>query len=118
MASLKIEGSQLNDIGDYTVVAENEAGRDQSHCNVFVAQEPGIDQRPIVNPDAFKYLQPHMYVKKEEEQDPRVPPKVIVPLHNAKIHEGQTLFLASKIIGTPKPKVNALRPLSMFKNNF
>ncbi len=105
MASLKIEGSQLNDIGDYTVVAENEAGRDQTHCNVFVAQEAGIDQRPIVNPEAFKYLQPHMYVEKVVEQDPRTPPKVVIPLQNAKINEGQNLYLACKVIGNPTPKV-------------
>ena len=72
---------------------------------MFITQEPCIDQRPIVNPEAFKYLQPHHQKTREADQDPKVPPKVIVPLQNAKLQEGQSIFLACKVIGSPKPKV-------------
>jgi hypothetical protein len=103
---LKIDNSQINDIGNYAVVAENEAGRDETHCNVFVTQEPGIDQRPMVNPEAFRYLQPQAQHKpREVDVEPKIPPKVIVPLQNVKLQEGQNIFLACKVIGTPRPNV-------------
>ena len=105
VASLKIDNAQMNDVGAYLVLAENEAGRDQSNCKVYVTQTASIDQTPIVNPDAFKYLEQQPHKPRPEEQEKMSPPKVIVPLSNVKLEEGKTVFLACKIEGQPKPKV-------------
>ena len=78
VASLKIENSQINDVGNYLVVAENEVGRDQTHCVVNLTPVSGIDQSPIVNPNAFKYLEQHApIVRHEEIGDPKIPPILI-----------------------------------------
>ena len=59
------------------MVAENEVGRDQTHCVVNLTPVSGIDQSPIVNPNAFKYLEQHApIVRHEEIGDPKIPPKV------------------------------------------
>ena len=105
VASLKIENAQMNDVGHYLVVAENDAGRDQTHAQVFVTQTASIDQSPMVNPDAFKYLEQQPHKARPEEVEKMVPPKIIVPLSNVKLEEGQSIFLACKVDGQPKPKV-------------
>ena len=96
----------MQDIGHYLVVAENEVGRDQTQCQVFVTQTASIDQSPIVNPDAFKYLEQQPHKARPEEVEKMLPPKVIVPLANVKLEEGKNVFLACKIEGQPRPKVN------------
>lgn len=109
MASLKIDSAQINDVGNYVAVGENEAGKDQTQCNVYVKSAPVIDTTPTVHPDAFKYLEHHAPQKaREDEGEPKVAPKVVVPLSNVKLNEGQGVFLACKITGSPKPKVNLI----------
>ncbi len=106
VASLKIKNIQVNDVGSYAVVAENEVGRDETHCSVLIIQVSGIDQTPLVNPDAFRYLEQHAPRKSRNDDDePMIPPKVIVPLVNVKLNEGQPVVLACKIQGYPKPNV-------------
>ena len=108
VATLKIDNAQMNDLGTYIVLAENEAGRDQTFCSLFVQQIPGIDQRPLVNPDAFKYLEnpPSRYVpNKNDENENLQPPVVVVPLQDLKLNEGEPVLLMCKIEGNPKPKV-------------
>ena len=96
----------MHDVGHYIVVAENEAGKDQTHCQVFVTQTANIDQTPIVNPDAFRFLEhPQKQKPRPDEQEKMIPPKVIVPLSNTRLEEGRPLQLACKIEGLPKPKV-------------
>jgi hypothetical protein len=86
-------------------IAENEVGADQTSCNVTIIKIPNIDRRPMVNPEAFKFLeQPHEKPRVEDIENLR-PPKVIIPLSNAKLEEGQTVMLACKIEGYPRPKV-------------
>jgi hypothetical protein len=106
VVSLKMENAQVHDIGNYRVIASNDAGTDQTECSVFVAEIPNIDQRPMVNPDAFRFLeQIPLSRKKPEKADQLSPPKVIVPLSNVKLEEGKPFVLACKIIGSPKPNV-------------
>lgn len=96
----------MHDIGTYLALAENEAGRDQTHCMVAIQQMPSIDQTPIVNPDAFKYLEaPSKHKPRDDSAGDMKPPKVIVPLSNVKLKESQPMFLACKIEGYPKPTV-------------
>ena len=59
-----------------------------------------------MNPDAFKYLgQPARHRPADDVQDPMMPPKVIVPLANQILQEGQPIRLVCKIEGLPKPTV-------------
>jgi hypothetical protein len=101
----------MNDLGTYVVLAENEAGKDQTFCTVFIQQMPNIDQTPMVNPEAFKYLE-HPPVRKMPDQDDNEvlqPPKVIIPLQDLKMKEGEPVLLLCKIEGNPKPKVSNLK---------
>lgn len=112
VVSLRINDAQMNDIGIYIALAENEAGSDQTQCEVTIQQMPNIDNTPMVNPEAFKYLEQPAYARPKslDDTDDMSPPKVIVPLSNVKLEEGQTVILACKIEGYPRPK------LTWFKN--
>jgi hypothetical protein len=105
VASLKIDNAQLNDVGNYKVIAENEVGSDQTHCSVLITPESGVDTTPIVNPIAFRYLEKHAPHAREDAPEPKSPPKVVVPLRDLNLQEGQAILLACKIIGLPRPKV-------------
>ena len=107
IVSLKISDVLVGDQGNYTVYAENKAGKDQTFCNVQVNQSPGIDRTSMVKPDAFKYLEAPKEPKRPDEGD-RVnyqPPRFVVPLSNVRLNEGQPIQLAAKVEGNPKPKV-------------
>lgn len=108
VVTLKIDNAQMNDLGTYIVLAENEAGRDQTFCSLFVQQMPGIDQRPLVNPEAFKYLDNPPNRKSgpsKDEEELLQPPVVIVPLQDLQLKEGEPVLLVCRIEGNPKPKV-------------
>lgn len=100
----------MNDLGTYIVLAENEAGRDQTFCTVHIQQIPNIDQTPMVNPDAFRFLE-HPHVQRphdiDDDNENLQPPRVIVPLQDLQLKEGEPVFLICKIDGKPKPKVSA-----------
>lgn len=98
----------MNDLGTYVVLAENEAGRDQTFCTVFIQQMPNIDQTPMVNPEAFRYLdnpQNRRPLETDDENENLQPPRVIVPLQDLQLTEGGPVLLVCKIEGKPKPKV-------------
>ena len=108
---LKITNAQNNDIGNYLVLAENPLGKDQTFCKLFVNPSPNVDETPLIDPDAFKFLEPSVKpdnnndepYKKDRERF--FPPRVIIPLTNQIINEGDLVRLAAKIDGYPKPKV-------------
>ena len=102
---MKIDSAIINDIGEYLVVAENLAGKDQTNCRVEVSVVPNIDETAYVNPEAFKFLEKIPSLKPEESDNEMKPPKVIIPLTDAKMIEGQPIHLACKIEGVPRPKV-------------
>ena len=106
VASLKIENSLINDVGSYLVLAENEVGRDQTQCSINLKPVSGIDQTPLVNPEAFRYLEQHAPQKRKETNDLMIPPKVIIPLKDVSLKEGDPVFIACKIQGYPKPNVS------------
>lgn len=109
IVTLKIADAQINDLGTYIVLAENEAGRDQTFCSVHVQQIPNIDQTPMVNPEAFRFLENPPLKKPldvDDDAENLQPPRVIVPLQDLQLKEGEPVFLICKIDGKPKPKVS------------
>lgn len=109
IAILRIDDARLPDVGNYLVVAENEAGKDQTQCNVFVTSVPNVDETPLVNPESFRFLDlprsKPQYESDAEDKDRLEPPRVIIPLSDVKLEEGQSVLLVCKIDGYPKPKV-------------
>lgn len=106
--SLKINDVLDNDSGFYEVIVENNGGNDRTAANLIVGHMPSIDQRPIIDPNAFKYLNsPHTPTKSREAEEARnfQPPKVIIPLKDVRVHEDQPVTFMTKIIGYPVPKV-------------
>lgn len=108
---MRISNTLKNDLGNYTVVAENKAGKAQTSCQLRIDLQPNVDETPLINPDAFKFLDnppssaPQTKLPDDEDKKRFMPPNVIVPLSNARINEGESVLLACKIDGFPKPKV-------------
>lgn len=107
IATLKINNSLKNDIGDYLVHAENPYGQDQTSCKLLLNLMPNVDENSMVHPDAFKNLEkvPEKQAPFMEQSKMLMPPRVIIPLANVRIKEGEDFCLSSKIDGLPKPKV-------------
>lgn len=114
--TLKISNAQKNDLGSYLVIAENKAGRDQTACKLFIDLLPNVDETPLIDPEAFKYLDLPPTKPDNENDDIKkqnyIPPRVIVPLSNVRISESEPIRLVCKVDGYPKPKVFILRPKS------
>lgn len=92
-------------MGDYLVLAENPYGEDMTSCTLSLNMTPGVDDSSQLNPDSFKELDSGPSGDKSNENKRLIPPKVVIPLQNAKIEEGNCMRLACKIDGFPKPKV-------------
>lgn len=130
LVTIRIEDVNVYDSGAYKVRAENPAGRAETAGVVYVQKAPVIDTRPVVDPDAFKYLpQSNVPAYKPVEPKPHtphvttpinrdtpsesdipmheyVPPNFIVGLPaNCKIHEGEPIKLNCQVEGNPKPSV-------------
>ena len=107
IVTLKINEGLMSDVGTYLALAENEVGADQTSGTVFLKETPNIDNTPMVNPEAFRYLEHPTSERNppKEDSELKYPPKVIVPLSNVKLEEGQSVLLACKIEGQPRPKV-------------
>ncbi len=122
VASLKINEAQPNDSGPYDVVVENVAGRDRTNANLIVDNSPSIDKSPIVDPSAFRYLnQPQTPTHKPNEladASKMSPPKVVIPLKDVRVNEGQPATLITKIIGYPIPNVISTFHLIFLLNNY
>jgi hypothetical protein len=103
---LKITDSKLNDAGVYTVLAENKAGAVHTDGNFDVKKAANVDESPIVNPNAFAYLNRPEPSRKKNEEEEMIPPKIVVPPANVKVNEGKPINLVCKIIGKPKPVVS------------
>ena len=111
VASLKINDSQPNDSGQYEVIAENPLGSDRTRANLNVNRLPSIDNTPIINPDAFKYLNPvpAQNAPPEDAHASKVsPPKVIIPLKDLNVSEGLPVNMMTKITGFPVPNIRWL----------
>lgn len=116
-ATLKITNTQKHDLGNYLVIAENIAGRDQTSCKLCIDLVPNVDERPLIDPEVFKFLEPHPKSKPgdlDDDLDDKnkaqnyIPPRVIVPLYNVRLSESEPIRLVCKVDGYPKPKVHTL----------
>jgi hypothetical protein len=109
VATLVIDDARPIDIGEYTVVAENIAGRDQTSAQTFVLKTPKIDERPLVDPQAFASLEkpPEQLNKDQPEKPPEgKPPKFIIHLpKDVKLRNGDKIHMKCKVEGSPAPKV-------------
>jgi hypothetical protein len=110
VACLKINEVQTNDSGNYELIAENPAGSDRTKSTLTVNVSPNIDQSPIIDPNAFKYLEPTgpSQVSKDIQLSKATPPKVIVPLKDLNTQEGQPITFLTKITGYPIPNVSRI----------
>ena len=105
---LKINNTLKNDIGDYLVLAENKAGNAHTSCQLRIQLVPNVDENSMINPDSLRLLASplnHITPEHVDTNKRLIPPCVIIPLSNVKINEGESVRLASKIDGFPKPKV-------------
>ena len=109
VARLKIADSHLADTGQFSVLAENKAGHDSTDCRLDVKKSANIDNSPIVNPNAFAYLnrQPEAPTRRRSPESERAakPARVVIPLKNITTQEGKPITLACKVEGEPTPQI-------------
>lgn len=114
IASLKIADALVHDSGKYEVVAENEAGQDKTSCDLIVKSAPVVDKSPIVDANAFRYVEPPQTMappttRKPSEstvQEPPIAPNMISPLADQFVKEGEPANFTCKVFGKPKPTVS------------
>ena len=130
VARLIIAGSVVSDAGVYSVVAENKAGADRTDARLDVERDAGVDSKPIASgsfaiyrpqelqqqqqqqqhqqqqQQVQQYYDQSGYATSEYEEEPAYPPRVIVPLKDLVVNEGQPATLMTKILGTPAPRVS------------
>ena len=103
VASLKIDDVNLEDAGNYTIIAVNLVGKDESQADALVKHIAVLDETPNINPEEYR--------RKMSEDSPNElqndfrAPKFIIPLDNLKINEGDDINFLCKVDGFPKPKV-------------
>lgn len=109
IASLRIDDAHLTDLGTYTVVGENVAGKDQTSCETFVLNTTNIDQRPLINPEAFRNLErvPLAQLAEQMEAPGKAkPPRFIIHLPDQlKLFDGEQINLKCKVEGYPFPQL-------------
>ena len=96
MSSLTVTGTLQTDCGNYTCVAENPAGKAYTTSQVFVKES---------KPKSNRYEPEDSQTDDDVPLNRAKPPKVIHGLTNQKLTEGETVVMACKIDGFPKPHV-------------
>jgi hypothetical protein len=122
VCTIRLDDTNVYDAGSYKVRAENPAGRAETAGIVYINKAAVIDTRPVIDPEAFKYLpqpqQPYQAhpVAPKREPDNEIPvheytaPNFIIGLPaNYKLHEGEPIKLNCQVEGNPKPSINWLK---------
>lgn len=113
---MKISDANLNDAGVYTVVAENKAGSDHTDGRLDIDKESAIDNKPIIDPNAFNYLnRPEPQTPRKEKSELIIPAKIVIPLQNMNPTEGKPCRLVCRVEGNPTPSVKNI-PIFEFSN--
>ena len=110
--TLQILAARPNDQGVYTVRATNPVGSDETTCNLTIQPVSGVDTRPFVQPERFAPLEhrPVTAGNINNEDQPRRPPKVLIPMNNVRLSEFQPIVLKSIIdAGYPMGKFTWLK---------
>ncbi len=103
---LKIDDGRPHDVGNYRVVAENDAGKDETQCNVFVTAVPDVDETSFINPELFRNLgQKKPNDLPEEVTLGKRPWLNVKELKDQTCHEGETVSFVCEIKGYPRPEV-------------
>ena len=106
---LKIDDGRPHDIANYRVLAENEAGKDETQCNVFITPVSSIDETPFINPEVFRNLETRPK-KSNEQPEPadlnKNPWLDVRSLKDQSCREGETVSFICDIRGYPIPEVN------------
>jgi hypothetical protein len=121
VCTVTIEDVNVYDAGAFKIRAENAFGRAETAGVVYVNPTSGVDARPVVDPNAFRYLQPQQQQQQQQPHrstahvDPHqqdvpmgecVAPNFVVGLPpNFRIHEGEPVKLVCQVEGHPKPTV-------------
>jgi hypothetical protein len=106
---LKIDDGRPHDIANYRVLAENEAGKDETQCNVFITPVSGIDETPFINPDVFRNLETKPKKANEQPIDANIsknPWLDVRSLTDQTCREGETVSFTCDIRGYPIPEVS------------
>ncbi len=105
VARLKMNDTVPSDDGVYTVVAENKAGSDRTNGRLDIEKDLNIDNKPIVNPEAFNYLNRPDHMTPKNVEPNLSPARITVPLSNMRLQEGKPCRLVCKVEGNPLPNV-------------
>ena len=107
---LQINDVRPQDVGQYRVIATNPAGKDTTACKLNVVPDRrGVDSQPFIEPERFLNLKPIPLVTKPEDelQEPKRPPKVIVPLVDCDMEEQMPVIFTTTIdAGVPMAAVS------------
>jgi hypothetical protein len=97
---LQINDVRPQDVGVYRVVARNPAGEASTHCTLaIIPDHRGVDDQPLIEPEKFLKLQPIPPKTQPDasENEPKRPPKVIVPLTDTDMEEQMPVIFTTTI---------------------
>lgn len=106
VVTMRLDDANVYDAGAFKIRAENPFGKAETAGVIYVNPTSVIDSRPVVDPNAFKYL-PHQPQQPHEMATEQLqPPNFVVGLPaNVKIREGEPVKLMCHVEGHPKPSV-------------
>jgi hypothetical protein len=111
---LQISDVRPDDVGEYRVIATNPAGEDSTSCKLNVVPDRrGVDSQPFIEPERFLNLKPIPTTTRPEDEvnEPKRPPRVIVPLLDTDMEEQMpVIFITTIDAGMPMATVS----LSLF----
>ena len=94
------------DTGNYICKAVNPYGTDETVTRINILDVPNIDETPLVDPEKFIALESEKPINNNKDNSSQlVPPRVLIPLSDARINEGEPILFSCRIDGFPKPKV-------------
>jgi hypothetical protein len=106
---LQIKDMRPDDVGTYRVIATNPAGKDSTACKLnIIPDQRGPLKEPLAEPAGFLKLKPIPTGTKpgEESNEPKRPPKVIVPLVDSVMEEQMPIIFVTTIdAGVPMATV-------------